>query len=62
MHCLRISLAGVMKKFGITGPSYERDQLFNVVTKDKATHAIIDSLFFSAHLHGPSTGREFCER
>lgn len=44
------SLAGVLKKLIIFYPSYERDHLINVVTKDKATDLNKDSLFSSAHL------------
>lgn len=44
------SLAGVLKKFTILDPSYERDHLINVVPKDKSTDLIEDSLLSSVHL------------
>jgi hypothetical protein len=39
-----------MKRFKVLEPSYERDQLINMITKDKATDFIRDSLPSSMHL------------
>ena len=44
------SLVDAMKRFKVLDPSYERDQLINVITKDKAIDLIRDSLLSSAHL------------
>lgn len=44
------SLVDAMKRFKVLDPSYESDQLINMITKDKATDLIRDSLLSSAHL------------
>ena len=44
------SLVDALKMFKVLGPSYERDQLINMITKDKATDLIRDSLLSSAYL------------
>jgi hypothetical protein len=43
------SLVDAMKRFEVLDPSYERDQLINVITKDKATDLIRDLLLSLAH-------------
>jgi hypothetical protein len=44
------SIVDAMKRFNVLELFYERNELINMITKDKITNFIIDSLLSSAHL------------